>query len=92
MGVEKRKQFMETVTGNELVVKYVKLFRMPLFLTVLDEEFGKMDDSVWDKEETAQEAAFKVMPGTLRQFSFPQEEIDQVIGQCVKEYVKTCLS
>ncbi len=89
MNNEKRKQFLEVVTGNQLVIEYVKLFRMPLFLTVLDEEFKKFDDSVWEKEDTVRETAFKVMPDTLYQFSFPREEIDQVIDQCVTEFVNT---
>ena len=87
MSVKGRKQFLETVTANQLVVQYVKLFRMPLFLTVLDEELKKSEDSVWENERTVRETAFQVMPVTLQQFSVPQEEIDQVIDQCVTEFM-----
>ena len=83
-----RKQFLEAVAENPLVVQHVKLFRMPLFLTVLDDELKKCDDSVWEKESAVRETAFDVMPITLRQFSIPQEEIDNVINQCVAEFVK----
>lgn len=88
MSVKGRKQFLEAVAENQQVVQYVKLFRMPLFLTVLDDELKKYDDSLWEKESTARETAFQVMPATLRQFSFPQEEIDQVIDQCVTDFMK----
>ena len=36
-----RKQFLEAVAENQSIISYVKLFRMPLFLTVLDEELKK---------------------------------------------------
>ena len=36
-----RKQFLEAVAENQQVVQYVKLFRMPLFLTVLDDELER---------------------------------------------------
>ena len=82
-----RKEFPEAVAANQLVIQYVKLFRMPLFLTVLDDELKKTDDSVWENESAVREAAFRVMPVTLQQFSVPQEEIDQVIDQCVTEFM-----
>ncbi len=85
---KRKKQFLEAVAENPAVVQHVKLFRMPLFLTVLDEEFGKCDESVWETESSVKEAAFEVMPMTLQQFSVPQEEIDGVISQCVAEYAK----
>ena len=88
MSVKGRKQFLETVAGNPLVARYVKLFRMPLFLTVLDDELKKNDDSVWESESTIRETASRVMPVTLQQFSIPQEEISNVIDQCVKEYLQ----
>ncbi len=83
-----RKQFLETVSGNQTVIQYVKLFRMPLFLTVLDDELKKYDDSVWEEENSVRETAFKALPVTLYQFSFPKEEIDKVIEQCVTEFVQ----
>ena len=87
MSVKGRKEFLEVVAANQLVIQYVKLFRMPLFLTVLDDELKKTDDSVWENESAVREAAFRVMPVTLQQFSVPQEEIDQVIDQCVTEFM-----
>ena len=87
MSVKGRKAFLEVVAANQLVIQYVKLFRMPLFLTVLDDELKKTDDSVWENESAVREAAFRVMPVTLQQFSVPQEEIDQVIDQCVTEFM-----
>ena len=47
MSVKGRKQFLEAVAEDQLVVQYVKLFRLPLFLTVLDDELKKYDDAVW---------------------------------------------
>ncbi len=88
MSVKGKKQFLESVAENQSVIKYVKLFRMPLFLTVLDDEFKKFEDSVWEKESAVRETAFNVMPITLLQFSIPQEEIDNVIDQCVTEFLK----
>ena len=88
MSDQRRKQFLEAVSENPSVVKYVKLFRMPLFLTVMDDELKKYDDSVWENESTARETAFEVMPFTLQQFGFPQEEIGGVIDQCVTAFVK----
>ena len=85
MNVKGRKEFLEAVAANQLVIQYVKLFRMPLFLTVLDDELKKTDDSVWENESIVKETAF--MPVTLQQFSVPQEEIDQVIGQCVADFL-----
>lgn len=87
MNVKGRKEFLEVVAANQLVIQYVKLFRMPLFLTVLDDELKKTDDAVWENESAVREAAFRVMPVTLQQFSVPQEEIDQVIDQCVTEFM-----
>lgn len=87
MSVKGRKQFLEAVAEDQTVVRYVKLFRMPLFLTVLDDELKAYDDSVWDRESTAREAAFKAMPVTLEQFGFPQKEIDGVIDRCVTEFM-----
>ena len=87
MNVKGRKVFLEVVAANQLVIQYVKLFRMPLFLTVLDDELKKTDDSVWENESAVREVAFRVMPVTLQQFSVPQEEIDQVIDQCVTEFM-----
>ena len=88
MSTEKRKQFLEVVTGNQQIILHVKLFRMPLFLTVLDDELKKYDDSAWTEENAAKETAFRVMPGTLQQFGFPQDEIEKVIGQCLAEFMK----
>ena len=78
-----RKQFLEAVAENQSIISYVKLFRMPLFLTVLDEELKKTDDSVWQQESSVREMAFNVMPITLQQFSIPHEEIESVIEQCI---------
>ena len=83
-----RQQFLEAVAKNRLVIQHVKLFRMPLFLTVLDDEFKKCDDCAWENESTVRETAFRIMPATLQQFSIPREEIDTVIGQCVEEFEK----
>lgn len=87
MDVKGRKQFLEAVAENQQVIQYVRLFRMPLFLTVLDDELKKCDDSVWETENTVRESALTVMPDILHQFSFPQEEIDKVIDQCVSAFV-----
>lgn len=88
MSAKGRQQFLEAVAENETVIQYVKLFRMPLFLTVLDDEFKKCDDSVWNEENSVRETALKVMPFTLHQFSVPQEETEKVIGECMAEYLK----
>ena len=88
MSVKGRKQFLEAVAENQTIVQYVKLFRMPLFLTVLDDELKTYDDSVWGGESTAREAAFKAMPVILEQFGFPQKEIDSVIDRCVSEFLE----
>ena len=82
-----RKQFLEAVSENQSVVRYVRLFRMPLFLTVLDDELKKCGESVWETESAVKETALRVMPDTLLQFSFPQSEIDNVISQCVAEFM-----
>ncbi len=87
MSMKGRKQFLEVVAENRTVVQYVKLFRMPLFLTVMDDELKTYDDSVWEKESTAREAAFKAMPITLKQFGFPEDEIDSVIDRCVTDFM-----
>lgn len=81
-----RKQFLEAVAENQSIIRYVKLFRMPLFLTVLDEEFKKTDDSVWKQESSVRDTAFNIMPITLQQFSVPQEEVEKLIDQCVAEF------
>ena len=87
MSVRGRKEFLETVAENPLVIRYVKLFRMPLFLTVLEDELKKADDSAWENESTVREAAARVMPVTLQQFSVPQEETARVIDQCVAAFL-----
>ena len=87
-GMSGRSVFLDAVSGNETVGRYVQLFRMPLFLTVLDDELKKYDDSVWEEENSVRETAFKALPVTLYQFSFPKEEIDKVIEQCVTEFVQ----
>ena len=87
MSVKGRKQFLEAVAEDQLVVQYVKLFRLPLFLTVLDDELKKYDDAVWEQESTVRETALEVMPLTLQQFSFPQEEIDSAISRCVAAFM-----
>lgn len=86
MSAKGRKQFLEAVAENQSIIRYVKLFRMPLFLTVLDEEFKKTDDSVWQQERTVRETAFDIMPITLQQFSIPREEIETIIEQCITEF------
>ena len=83
-----RKEFLEAVAENPQVIRYVKLFRMPLFLTMLDEEFKKYDDAVWNAESTVQETALKVMRAPMQQCGFPQEETDPVIGECVAAFMK----
>ena len=88
MSTKGRKQFLEAVAENRSIIRYVKLFRMPLFLTVLDEEMKKTDDSVWQQENSVRATAFNVMPITLQQFGIPQEEIDSVIEQCITEFGK----
>lgn len=88
MSVKGRQQFLEAVAENQTVIQHVKLFRMPLFLTVLDDEFKKVDDSVWEEESSVRETAAGVMPFTLHQFSVPQDEIEKVIDACVEEFLK----
>ena len=66
---------------------FLVLFRMPLFLSVLDEDLKKYDDTVWEEEASVRETAFQVMPVTLLQFSVPQEETDSVIAQCVDGFL-----
>ena len=83
-----RSVFLNAVSENQVIIQYVQLFRMPLFLTMLDEEFKKCDDADWEKDSTAGETVRKVMPGTLSQFGIPGEQIDQVIDQCLKEFAK----
>jgi len=82
-----RSIFLDAVSENQAIVQYVQLFRMPLFLTVLDEEFKKYDDSVWENDDSVKETVRKVMPGTLSQFGIPGEKTDLVIDQCLSEYV-----
>ena len=86
MGMSGRSIFLDAVAENPTVTKYVQLFRMPLFLTMLDEEFRQYGDEAWEMAEAAKETAGKVMPATLAQFGVPQEEIDQVIGQCLDAF------
>ena len=83
-----RSMFLDAVSGNQMVVQYVQLFRMPLFLTMLDQEFQRYDDADWANDITAGEIARKVMPGTLIQFGIPAEETEQVISQCLAEFAK----
>ena len=85
-GMSGRSVFLDAVSGNETVGRYVQLFRMPLFLTMLDEEFKQYDDAAWETADAAKETAGKVMPATLAQFGVPQEEIDRVIGQCLDAF------
>ena len=82
-----RSIFLDAVSENQAIVQYVQLFRMPLFLTVLDEEFKKYDDSVWENDDSVKETVRKVMPGTLSQFGISGEKTDLVIDQCLSEYV-----
>ena len=86
MGMSGRSIFLDAVAENPAVTKYVQLFRMPLFLTMLDEEFRQYSDEAWETAEAAKDTAGKVMPATLAQFGVPQEEIDQVIGQCLDAF------
>ena len=86
MGMSGRSIFLDAVAENPTVTKYVQLFRMPLFLTMLDEEFKQYDDAAWETAESAKEAVGKMMPATLAQFGVPQEEIDRVIGQCLDAF------
>jgi len=88
MSMSGKSMFLDVVSGDRQVVQYVQLFRMPLFLTVLDEEFRKCDESVWENGDTVREAARKVMPDTLVQFGCPREETDGVIDRCAAEYAK----
>ena len=83
-----RSKFLDAVSGNQVIVQYVQLFRMPLFLTMLDEEFKQYDDADWENDQTSGEIARKVMPGTLVQFGIPEEETEQVISQCLVEFAK----
>ena len=85
-GMSGRSVFLDAVSGNETVGRYVQLFRMPLFLTVLDEEFKQYDDAAWETAESVKETVGKVMPATLAQFGVPKEEIDGVIDQCVAAF------
>ena len=86
MGLSGRSIFLDAVAENPAVTKYVQLFRMPLFLTMLDEELKQYGDAAWETAEAAKETAGKVMPATLAQFGVPKEEIDQVIGQCLDAF------
>ena len=81
-----RSMFLDVISGNQTVVQYVKLFRMPLFLTVLDEEFKGYDDTVWENRDRTEEIVRKVMPGTLSEFGIPGEMTDQVIAQCLDTF------
>ena len=86
MGMSGRSIFLDAVAENPTVTKYVQLFRMPLFLTMLDEEFKQYDDAAWETAESAKEAVGSMMPATLAQFGVPKEEIDRVIGQCLDAF------
>ena len=86
MGMSGRSIFLDAVAENPAVTKYVQLFRMPLFLTMLDEEFRQYDDAAWETAESAKEAVGQIMPATLAQCGVPQEEIDRVIGQCLDAF------
>ena len=86
MGMSGRSIFLDAVAENPAVTKYVQLFRMPLFLTMLDEEFRQYGDAAWETAEAAKEAVGKMMPATLAQFGVPKEEIDGVIDQCVAAF------
>ena len=83
-----RSMFLETVSDNQEIVQYVRLFRMPLFLTMLDEEFKKNGDACWENAGTTEETVRKVMPGTLKEFGVPGDKIDEVIGQCLAGFEK----
>ena len=83
-----RSIFLDVISENQTVLQYVKLFRMPLFLTMLDEEFKKYDDAIWENKKTAREIAHQTMPVTLSQFGIPEEENDQVIDQCLSAFEK----
>jgi hypothetical protein len=81
--------FLDTISENQIILQYVKLFRMPLFLTMLDEEFKKFDNLDWDDEKKTEEIVRQVMPVTLIQFGIPEEETDQVIAQCLSAYTQS---
>lgn len=83
-----RSVFLDTVAGNPQITQGVQLFRMPLLLTVLDEEFKKYGDEVWNNEDSVRDTARKVMPGTLSQFGFSGEEADRVTDLCVDDFIK----
>ena len=85
-GMSGRSVFLDAVSGNETVGRYVQLFRMPLFLTMLDEELKQYGDAAWETAEAAKETAGKVMPATLAQFGVPKEEIDRVIDRCLAAF------
>ena len=81
-----RSLFLDAVSWNQVIVQYVQLFRMPLFLTMLDEEFKGYDDTVWENSDRTEEIVRKVMPGTLSEFGIPGEMTDQVIAQCLDTF------
>ena len=81
-----RSLFLDAVSGNQVIVQYVQLFRMPLFLTMLDEEFKGYDDTVWENSDRTEEIVRKVMPGTLSEFGIPGEMTGQVIAQCLDTF------
>ena len=81
-----RSLFLDAVSGNQVIVQYVQLFRMPLFLTMLDEEFKGYDDTVWENSDRTEEIIRKVMLGTLSEFGIPGEMTDQVIAQCLDTF------
>ena len=53
-----RSLFLDVVSGNPEIVRYVQLFRMPLFLTRLDEEFKQYDDTDWENGEKADQLVY----------------------------------
>ena len=62
MGMSGRSIFLDAVAENPAVTKYVQLFRMPLFLTMLDEELKQYGDAAWETAEpTASSPSIKVM-------------------------------
>ena len=84
--MSRRRLFLDAVSGNQVIVQYVQLFRMPLFLTMLDEEFKGYDDTVWEDRDRTEEIVRKVMPGTLSEFGISGEMTDQVIAQCLDTF------
>ena len=88
MSVNGKSLFLNVISENPVVARYVQLIRMPLFLTVLDEEFSKLDGADWETESGIRETVFRIMPDTLSQFGVPAAEADKVIEQCLAELAK----